>query len=61
VTLTAKVDLMLTSLQMEFVLHPDTRVLHLPRSAAAEPGEPAAPGDQARAGSTVVVSAHPKA
>jgi hypothetical protein len=46
---------------MEFVLHPDTRVLHLPRSAAAEPGEPAAPGDQARAGSTVVVSAHPKA
>jgi hypothetical protein len=49
---------------MEFVLHPDTRVLHVPRSAGAEPGEPgdaAAPGDQARAGSTVVVSAHPKA
>ncbi|MFY7974005.1 MAG: hypothetical protein ACOVOT_06235 [Rubrivivax sp.] len=39
VTLTAKVDLMLTSLQMEFVLHPDTRVLHVPRSAAPEPGE----------------------
>jgi hypothetical protein len=32
VTLTAKVDLMLTALQMEFVLHPDTRVLHVPRS-----------------------------
>jgi hypothetical protein len=30
---------MLTSLQMEFVLHPDTRVLHVPRSAAPEPGE----------------------
>jgi hypothetical protein len=25
---------MLTGLQMEFVLHPDTRVLHLPRSPA---------------------------
>jgi hypothetical protein len=64
VTLTAKVDLMLTSLQMEFVLHPDTHVLHVPRSTGAEPGEPgdaAAPGDQARAGSTVVVTAHPRA
>ena len=34
VTLTAKVDLMLTSLQMEFVLHPETQVLHVPRSSA---------------------------
>ncbi len=33
-TLTAKVDLMLTGLQMEFVLHPDTRVLHVPRASA---------------------------
>ncbi len=33
VMLTAKVDLMLTSLQMEFVLHPETRVLHVPRSS----------------------------
>jgi hypothetical protein len=40
VTLTAKVDLMLTGLQMEFVLHPDTRVLHVPRSSA--PAEDAA-------------------
>lgn len=39
VTLTAKVDLMLTGLQMEFVLHPDTRVLHVPKSSApAEAG-----------------------
>ncbi|MCM0607957.1 MAG: hypothetical protein KA711_03025 [Ideonella sp. WA131b] len=35
VTLTAKVDLMLTSLQVEFVLHPDTKLLHLPRAASA--------------------------
>jgi hypothetical protein len=41
VTLTAKVDLMLTGLQMEFVLHPDTRVLHVPPSAALEPREAA--------------------
>lgn len=34
VTLTAKVDLMLTSLQMEFVLHPETRVLQVTRSSA---------------------------
>jgi hypothetical protein len=46
---------------MEFVLHPDTRVLHVPRSTGAEPGDAAAPGDQARTGSTVVVTAHPKA
>lgn len=38
VTLTAKVDLMLTGLQMEFVLHPDTRVLHLPRPPASDSG-----------------------
>lgn len=44
VTLTAKVDLMLTALQMEFVLHPDTRVLHVPRSSAPEPGSPPPPG-----------------
>ena len=43
VTLTAKVDLMLTGLQIEFVLHPDTRVLHVPRSAASEQGEAAPP------------------
>lgn len=34
VTLTARVDLMLTALQVEFVLHPDTRVLHVPKRAA---------------------------
>jgi hypothetical protein len=45
VTLTAKVDLMLTSLQVEFVLHPETRVLHAPRSAAAAPGGPATQPD----------------
>mgnify|MGYP000952114386 CR=1 FL=1 len=45
VTLTAKVDLMLTSLQVEFVLHPETRVLHAPRSAAAAPGGPATESD----------------
>lgn len=40
VTLTAKVDLMLTALQVEFVLHPDTRLLHPPATppAAADPG-----------------------
>jgi hypothetical protein len=27
---------MLTGLQIEFVLHPDTRVLHVPRSAPSE-------------------------
>jgi hypothetical protein len=43
VTLTAKVDLMLTGLQIEFVLHPDTRVLHVPRSAPLEQGEAAPP------------------
>jgi hypothetical protein len=34
---------MLTGLQIEFVLHPDTRVLHVPRSAPAEQGEAAPP------------------
>lgn len=43
VTLTAKVDLMLTSLQMEFVLHPDTQVLHVPRSSAQAAEGPVAP------------------
>lgn len=43
VTLTAKVDLMLTGLQMEFVLHPDTRVLHLPRSSPPGPGDAESP------------------
>lgn len=43
VTLTAKVDLMLTGLQIEFVLHPDTQVLHVPRSAASEQGAGAPP------------------
>lgn len=42
VTLTARVDLVLTGLQMEFVLHPDTRLLHVPRTAPpAEGGAPA--------------------
>jgi hypothetical protein len=40
VTLTAKVDLMLTALQIEFVLHPDTRVLHVPKSATDSPDAP---------------------
>jgi hypothetical protein len=48
VTLTAKVDLMLTALQVEFVLHPDTRVLHVPKAPApadAGPGAPPPPTD----------------
>jgi hypothetical protein len=63
VTLTARVDLMLTALQVEFVLHPDTRVLHVPKSSTpgrgaqdalpvvitARPAEPA-PGDADPAG-----------
>lgn len=40
VTLTARVDLMLTALQVEFVLHPETRLLHLPKSS---PGGASAP------------------
>lgn len=44
VTLTAKVDLMLTALQMEFVLHPDTQVLHVPRPNAAALPAPQGPG-----------------
>jgi hypothetical protein len=43
VTLTAKVDLMLTGLQMEFVLHPDTHVLHVPRPPSPAGDAPAAP------------------
>ena len=43
VTLTAKVDLTLTSLQMEFVLYPDTQVLHVPRSSAQAADGPVAP------------------
>lgn len=39
VTLTARVDLVLTGLQMEFVLHPDTRLLHAPRTAAPAAGD----------------------
>ena len=38
VTLTARVDLMLTALQVEFVLHPDTRVLHVPKAPSAGRG-----------------------
>lgn len=53
VTLTAKVDLMLTGLQMEFVLHPDTRLLHPPR--ATTPGGDA---DESRP-HDVTVSARP--
>jgi hypothetical protein len=37
VTLTARVDLMLTALQIELVLHPDTRVLHVPKAPAPGP------------------------
>jgi len=47
VTLTAKVDLMLTGLQMEFVLHPETRLLHTPRAPAAAPAEDGAAAAQA--------------
>lgn len=43
VTLTARVDLMLTALQVEFVLHPETRVLHVPKASSAGDGE--APSD----------------
>jgi hypothetical protein len=43
VTLTAKVDLMLTGLQMEFVLHPETRVLHVPRPPTPAGDPPTAP------------------
>jgi hypothetical protein len=43
VTLTAKVDLMLTSLQVEFVLHPDTQLLHVPRPPAAALPAPQGP------------------
>ena len=46
VTLTAKVDLMLTSLQMEFVLHPQTQVLHMPRSSGPVAGGPLAPAPE---------------
>jgi type IV secretory pathway VirJ component len=52
VTLTAKVDLMLTALQVEFVLHPDTKLLHVPRAAAAAA---AADGEAPAGGSTAVV------
>ena len=50
VTLTARVDLMLTALQVEFVLHPDTRVLHVPKSSTASrgTGEPLAVSVTAR-------------
>jgi len=34
---------MLTSLQMEFVLYPDTQVLHVPRSSAQAADGPVAP------------------
>jgi hypothetical protein len=51
VTLTAKVDLMLTGLQMEFVLHPDTRVLHVPK--------PMPPDSSAAAAPAVTVSVRP--
>ena len=52
VTLTARVDLMLTALQVEFVLHPDTRVLHVPRRAAGSAGsDPAGAADAPAAAS----------
>lgn len=41
VTLTAKVDLMLTGLQMEFVLHPDTQLLHGVKPSANDDADPA--------------------
>ncbi len=43
VTLTARVDLMLTALQIEFVLHPATRVLHVPKSSTPGRGTPESP------------------
>ena len=52
VTLTAKVDLVLTALQVEFVLHPDTQLLHVPRAATA-----AADDDPAASAGTAVVPA----
>lgn len=39
VTLTARVDLVLTGLQMEFVLHPDTQLLHAPRPVVPPQGD----------------------
>jgi hypothetical protein len=46
VTLTARVDLVLTALQVEFVLHPDTRLLHVPRRAAGAAGtDPEGPAE----------------
>ncbi len=39
VTLTARVDLMVTALEIQFVLHPDTRLLHAPRPASPSEGE----------------------
>lgn len=57
VTLTAKVDLMLTGLQMEFVLHPDTRVLHVPRPSASP--TPASPADDGPAAPAVRLSMRP--
>jgi hypothetical protein len=60
VTLTAKVDLMLTGLQMEFVLHPDTRVLHVPRpSASSAPATPSDDVSDGAAGPAVRLSMRP--
>ncbi|MGY0194399.1 hypothetical protein ACWA7J_04915 [Leptothrix sp. BB-4] len=39
VTLTARVDLVLTGLQIEFVLHPDTTLLHVPRPVPPTEGD----------------------
>ncbi len=54
VTLTARVDLMLTALQVELVLHPDTKVLHVPKSAAPGRGK-----DEPLAVSVTARPAHP--
>ncbi|MFM7505344.1 MAG: hypothetical protein ACKO3M_02055 [Rubrivivax sp.] len=56
VTLTAKVDLMLTALQVEFVLHPDTQLLHVPRAATPAP----AADDEPPAGSGTAVLPAPE-
>ena len=61
VTLTAKVDLMLTSLQMEFVLHPETQVLHLPRPPAGRPAAPVGDPDAAPAPTEVAPAPPPAA
>lgn len=61
VTLTARVDLMLTALQVELVLHPDTRVLHVPKGSAGGRAGDAPGGDAAAAAIPVRIEARPAA